>query len=194
MRPVALRHGRPVARATRLRPQRNRAARPSGDGDRADLNGTGPPTARSRRSRSPVSWHRSSACYLRPDPQGQRSLRPTLRPNAGGTTLSKPASNGPPEARFPHLPRSGPCVQGAHESRDQPWRRPVELVLGLFRQLGTPVVEIVQDYDHADRCRGLVVVAQRDLLPHTNRVTCCCWRSNVVGCRKSPMPGTDFHP
>ena len=29
---------------------------------------------------------------------------------------------------------------------------------------------------------------------HINRVTCCCWGSNVAGGKKSPMPGTDFHP
>ena len=39
-----------------------------------------------------------------------------------------------------------------------------------------------------ERCATIIVGAVT-----LSRVTCCCWSSNVAGCRKSPMHDTDFH-
>ena len=47
-------------------------------------------------------------------------------------------------AALPDLPGLGPGVQIVHELRDHSGRKPVELVLGLFRQLRPAVIEIVQ--------------------------------------------------
>ena len=85
-------------------------------------------------------------------------------------------------AALPDLPGLGPGVQIVDELRDHSGRKSVELVLGLFCQLRAAVIEIVERNDHADRCRRLLVVAQRDLLPRirTQPHGLCC-KVRLVG-------------
>ena len=79
----------------------------------------------SRPCRSAAQCAPQQRLYFRPEPQGQGSLRPTVRPNAGGSRMEPGAT----PAALPDLQGLGPAIQIAHEFRDFPGRQPVELVL-----------------------------------------------------------------
>ena len=92
------------------------------------------------------------AAHLAPESRRVVAVEPGLVPGAAPAAL-------------PDLPGLGRGVQIAHELRDHSGRKPVALVLGLFRQLRAAAIEIVQRNDHTDRRRCFLVVAQCDLLP-----------------------------
>ena len=102
-----------------------------------------------------------------------------------------------PGGRAPQPPTAGPGAKDQINLTDED-SRIMPAAGGGFEQAYNAQVAVATDVVQAanDKQQIEPVLEELERLPegscHTNRVTCCCWRSTVAGCRKFPMPDTDF--